>query len=283
MFCYYYVYLFSMSTGLGLLTLQVYHESLRATGCTFPEGHLMAAVSHPLWFVALKRVDGHCVPCMQRQAVGCQSGRRPKKNKYDDSFHPSDTCQSEIREKMLVSEEREKLLRGFECCPVGEERRKTVFERQDSWWFFVSDRHEHSAHQCTVAWPYRGIHGEGAQACERQRKFMSERTCRGFHYVTDSAPNGGGDILQILKKLRNGSVLVQEKPKIKKGKSDQRRGGEGDRNRERKRNRKNGVNQHDFPPVFVFYIQRRSLPGTSWFRPSMTHRSQMKGTCCCSG
>ncbi len=69
-----------MSTGLGLLTLQVYRESLRATGCSFPEGHLMAAVSHPLLFAALKRDDGHCVPCLQRQAVGCRSGRRPKTN-----------------------------------------------------------------------------------------------------------------------------------------------------------------------------------------------------------
>lgn len=160
-----------------------------------------------------------------------------------------------------------------------------MFERQDSWWFFVSDRHEHAAHQCTVAWPYRGIHGEGARACDRQGKLMYERTCRCFHYVTDSVPNGVGDILQILKKQRNGSVLVQEKHKIeKKGKSDERRRGEGDQNRERQRNRKNGVNQLYFPPVFVFYIQCRSLPGTSWFRPSrMTHRSQMKGTCCCSG
>lgn len=39
----------------------------------------MAAISQALWFGALKRDDGLCVWCVQRQAVGRQSGRRPKK------------------------------------------------------------------------------------------------------------------------------------------------------------------------------------------------------------
>ncbi len=64
-----------------------------------------------------------------------------------------------------------------------------------------------------------------ARGRDSVRILMSERTCRGFHYVTDSAPNGGGDILQILKKQRNGSVLVQEKHKLRRRAKVIREGG----------------------------------------------------------
>lgn len=55
---------FFFSAELGLHTLQVHCET--SNRLVSPGGHLMAAVSHPLWFGVLKHDDGHCVWCLQR-------------------------------------------------------------------------------------------------------------------------------------------------------------------------------------------------------------------------